>query len=566
MDAKVMTQRQRYLKRLSVLKEQRQSWLTHWRDLSEQIKPRRGRFLSQASSRSQDGAKKSDKIINNAPTKAAITLDAGLMAGITSPARPWFRLGLPDQQAEDSSSVRDWLHRVEEGMRQVFARSNIYNCLHQFYGDLGIFGTAVLHVEEDVEDGIRGYVFPAGQYCLANDERMRIDTIYRETAMTVAQLVKRFGLEKCSRTTRDMHKAGDLDTWVDVVHVISPREEYEPGKLGPIGKPFKSCWLELNAPDVPGSDGLLGESGYDEFPAMCARWEVNGEDVYGSSPGMTALGDCRSLQLYEKRKAELVDKLSKPPMTGPSSMQNQRVSLLPGDITYSDGLNPSQMFRAAIEINPAGIQAVEESCREHEQRIRQAFFADLWLALMESGGSMTAREVAERHEEKMLQLGPVMERLQDELLDPLIDRVFDIGMRNGWFPPPPEELSGMPLRVEYISIMAAAQKLLGTSAVERLVGFVGSMASVNPQVLDKIDSDKVIDEYALMLGVKPDLVRTEAQVGAIRKAKEQAQAQAAAQEQAALAVQGAKTLSETPMDGDTALNRILGGGVPGARA
>lgn len=561
MDAITTTPRARILKRWQSMKDDRQSWFDHWRELMEYVKPRRGRFLAVTSTKTSDGGKKNDKIINGTAGMAARVLASGMMAGITSPARPWFRLTAPDPELADYGSVRSWMHVVEERIREAFARSNLYNCLHQFYEDLATPGTACLHVEEDQEDLVRGYVFPIGQYCLANDARLRVNTVYRQTGLTVQQLVEKFGEAKCSQQVKDLYARKELDQWVDVLHVLEPNRDYEPGRLGPKGKPWRSCWLEASGPDS--GPQYLGEGGYEEFPAMVARWEVNGEDVYGSSPGMMALGDVKALQLYEKHKARAVENIINPPMTGPSSMQNQRVSMLPGTFTYSDAMSPAQQFRPSLEVRPEAVNVVELSIREHEQRIKQAFYADLWLALMEQDGQMTAREVAERHEEKMLQLGPVMERLQDELLDPLIDRVFGILHRGGHIPPPPQELQGVQLRVEYISIMAAAQKLLGTTAVERLASFVGNVAAVQPEILDKLDTDKVVDEYAGMLGTKPDLLRTDEAVQALRAERAKARQQAAAQEQAAQAVQGAQTLSKTDMQGDTALNRLLGSaGVP----
>jgi hypothetical protein len=183
----------------------------------------------------------------------------------------------------------------------------------------------------------------------------------------------------------------------------------------------------------------------------------------------------------------------------------------------------------------------------------------LWLMMAQTDRrQMTATEVAERHEEKMLQLGPVLERLEDELLDPLIDRVFAIALRAGHIPPPPQELQGQELRVEYISILAQAQKLLGTASVERLAGFVGNLAAVNPGVLDKVNMDAMVSEYSEMLGTNPNLLHPDEQVQQARQARAQQQQALMAQQQMAGMVQGAKTLSETDMEGDTALNRLMG--------
>lgn len=561
MDAK--TPRQRYLERHQFLKTERSSWDAHWKELAEHILPRRSRF--QSSERNKGEKKSNQTIINGTPTWSARVLAAGMMAGITSPARPWFRLTTPDPEMAEFGPVREWLHVCEERLRMAFARSNTYMGLQLVYQDLGVFGSTAMLLEEDQEDVLRTYVFPVGQYCLATSERLAVDTIFRELSMTVRQVVRMFGLESCSRKVQDAYREHRLDEWVDVLHLIEPNSDVQPGKLGVAGQRFKSCWLEKNCPtDEP---GFLREAGYHEFPLMAPRWTVTGEDVYGASPGMEALGDCRALQVLEKRKAMAVDKIVNPPMAAPSALMNQRATLLPGDVTYVDAVAAGQGFRPAHEVPPMAVQVVGAEILRHEERIKTAFYADLWLMLSQSDSpQMTAREVAERHEEKLLQLGPVLERLQDELLDPLIDRAFGILLRNGMLPEAPEELSGSELRVEYISMMAQAQKLLGTSSIERLASFVGNLAAVKSDVLDKVNFDELVDEYGNALGVKPDLIRTDEEVAELRAERADQVAQAQAAESAANAVQGAKVLSETDMQGDTALSRLVNniGGVAAA--
>lgn len=548
---------EQYLNRWKSLKAERESYVTHWREISDYVQPRRGLFLEAPSTRRNSaGRKRNENIINSTPTFSSRVLRAGMSAGVTPSARPWFGLTTPDPDLAEFGSVRSWLHIVEERIRHALKLSNLYNCLQHTYGDLGDFGTAGLHIDEDVETLLRGYVYPIGSYCIANDDRLAVDTVYRETGMTVRQLVKKFGLERCSNSVKDAYRNKRFDEYFDVVHAIQPNEGYEQGKLGPVGMRFKSCWLESNATGV--DQRTLHEGGYEELPGMFPRWEVNGEDVYGSSPGMVALGDAKALQLLEKRKLQGVDKIISPPMRGPSSLQHQKASILPGVVTYVDAVHQGQTFAPAMEIPPAAVQIVGLEIKEHEQRIKQAYFADLWLLLSTHEGQMTATEVAQRQEEKLLQLGPVMERLEDELLDPMIERVFGILLRRGYLPPPPEELQGMELKVEYTSIMAQAQKLVGTTSIERLTQFTVNLATAaGPSVLDKLNLDEVVDEYGAALSIKPDLIRSDEEVAQMRAERAQAQQQAAAAEQAAAVTQSAKTLSETDTQGQNGLTDLL---------
>jgi head-to-tail connecting protein len=558
------TTRQRYLQRHQALQSERSSWLAHWRELSEYIMPRRSRFLATDTSR---GGKKSHSIINGTATKAARILAAGMQSGITSPARPWFRLTTPDQALAKTYRVRVWLDEVMERMRTAMARSNIYNALHNVYLDLAVTGTSVMLLEPDEEDGMRAYTLPVGSYCLQNSERLAVDTLYREASFTNEQLEARFGLDALSLRVKEALQRGDRDSMVRVLHVIERNRDYEEGRLGHKGKKWRSCWMETDAGEEHRTH--LSEAGYDRLPVIATRWDVTGEDVYGSSPGMDALGDVRALQSLEKSAGKAVAKIVDPPMVGPMSLANQHASLLPGHITLVDVVQGGQTFRPAMELNPMSVQVLEAKIREHERRISRDFYADLWLSMLSAEDTArTAREVSERHEEKMLQLGPVLERLQDELLDPVVGETFQILLAAGQLPPPPEELAGAPLRVEYVSIMAQAQRMLGTTAVERLLSVAGNVAAVSPTIVDKVDFDAALDAYADMLGTPAKLLRAQEDVDAMRQQREaQAQAQAAAQ-QALTVAQGAQTLSKADMGGDSALSRLVGamGGVAAGSA
>ena len=162
---------------------------------------------------------------------------------------------------------------------------------------------------------------------------------------------------------------------------------------------------------------------------------------------------------------------------------------------------------------------------------------------------ITATEVAERHEEKLLMLGPVLERLHNELLGPLIDTTFDMAERAGILPDAPPELEGMELNVEFISVLAQAQRAVATQGMDRLIGTVGGLAQLKPDVLDKIDFDQVVDDLGGALGVNPKIIVPDNVVAALREQRAQvAQAQQAAAAMPAV-VDAAKTAGDINMQG-----------------
>lgn len=548
------TLREHLNQRYSALKTERSSWESHWRELSEYVMPRRGRFLMADYNK---GSKRNTKILDNTGTLAARTLASGMMAGITSPSRPWFRLTTPDPGMMDYAPVKTWLHDVETILREIFTRSNFYNALHTLYTEHGVYGQAPILIDEDYEDVIRAYQMTCGSYYMAVSDRNIVDTIYREMPLTVKQVVQWFGLENVSQTVKNLYEKSNYDATVKVIHAIEPNDRRNRAFKDKRNMAYRSIYWE-DGQDKQGK--FLLNSGYREFPGMAPRWDVIGNDVYGRSPAMDALGDIKQLQAEQKHKAHGIEKLVNPPMVGPASLDGRVSNTLPGGVTYLDVLTGQQGFVPAYQIQPQ-IQHLTLDIQDVRQRISRAFYEDLFLMLAQSDRrEITAREVEERHEEKLLMLGPVLERLHDELLDPAIDRTFNIALRAGILPEPPEELAGQALRVEYISIMAQAQKLIGTASMERFSGFVGNLAAVNPEVLDKYDMDQAVDEYADMTGVPPRIVRSDDDV--VRMRQERAQQQQALQQaqMGMAAAQGAKVLSEADTGEDTnLLQRVLGG-------
>ncbi|HCD7855156.1 Bacteriophage head to tail connecting protein [Klebsiella quasipneumoniae] len=532
------TLKEQLQKQQAQLTNDRSSFDPHWRELSDFINPRGSRFLVTDVNRDD---RRNTKIVDPTATLAARTLSSGMMSGITSPARPWFKLATPDPDMMDYGPVKLWLEVVQRRMNEVFNKSNIYQSLPLLYASLGNYSTGAMAVLEDDSDVIRTMMFPIGSYYMANSARGSVDTCFRKFSMTVRQLVMEFGLNNVSDSVKSMWDSGNYESWIEVIHAVYPNIDRDTAKLNSKNKPVKSVYYEVGGD----SDKLLRESGFDEFPIMAPRWEVNGEDVYGSScPGMIALGQVKALQLEQKRKSQLIDKATNPPMVGPSSLRNQRVSLLPGDITYIDQVTGQDGFKPAYLVNPNTADLLAD-IQDTRQIINSAYFVDLFMMLQNiNTRSMPVEAVIEMKEEKLLMLGPVLERLNDECLNPLIDRTFSIMARKNLLPQPPDVLQGMPLRIEYISVMAQAQKSIGLSSLSSTVGFIGQLAQAKPEALDKLNVDQAIDAFAEMSGVSPTVIVPQEQVEQVREQRAQQQQQQQMVAMGMAAAQGAKTLSE----------------------
>ena len=517
------TKRADLLTRWGHLRTERATWWSHWQEVTTYLLPRNGRYFEQDRNK---GHRRHNSIYDNTGTRALRTLGAGMMAGATSPARPWFRLGTNDPELNRYTPVKLWLDDVTERMQVVFQKSNTYRTLHGIYEELGAFGTAGSIVLPDPRTAIHHYPVTIGEYAIATDYQGRVNTLYREFQKTVGETVREFGYKKCSMSVKNLYDRGSLDQWITIIHAIEPRDDRERDftKNDNMNMAYKSCYFEQ------GGEGeqVLRESGYKDFPAVIPRWGLAGGDIYGNSPGMEALGDIKQLQHEQLRKAQGIDYQTKPPLQVPSYMKNRDVDSLPGGVTFIDGAQGK--IETAFNVN-LNLNHLLADIQDVRQRINSSFYADLFLMLANATDTrMTATEVAERHEEKLLMLGPVLERLHNELLDPLIDNTFNRMIEANLIPPAPEELQGQDLSVEFVSMLAQAQRAIGTNSVDRYVNNLGMVAQMKPDVLDKFDSDAWADGYADMLGIDPKLIVAGERVAKIRQERAQAQQQMAQQE------------------------------------
>ena len=528
------TPRSKLLTRWGQLKTERATWWAHWKEISDFLLPRSGRFFVQDRNR---GNRRHNNIYDNTGTRALRVLAAGMMSGMTSPARPWFRLATADTELMKSHAVKVWLNDCSDLIHRIFQRSNTYRALHGMYEELGTFGTAASIVLPDFANVIHHYPLTCGEYAIASNWKGEVCTLYREFQKTIAEVVAEFGIENVSPMVKSLYDRGSLDAWVTIVHAIEPRTDRDPAKVDARNMAWKSVHFELGG----NPDKYLRESGFRRFPALVPRWQTAGGDIYGHSPGMEALGDIKQLQHEQLRKAQAIDYKTNPPLQVPSSMKNRDLELLPGGVVYVDMGGPTQGVRSAFEVN-IDLSHLLSDIQDVRERVRGSFYADLFLMLAnQQDARMTATEVAERHEEKLLMLGPVLERLQNELLDPLIEMTFDRIMEAGILPPPPPEMQGHDLNVELVSMLAQAQRAVGTNSIDRFVGNLGAVAQFKPDVLDKFDTDRWADVYSDSLGLDPSIIVPDEQVQAIRQQRAQA---AQAQHEAAMQEQQANTAAK----------------------
>lgn len=563
-------------------------WIQHWALVAKYNCPRRSLWLTQGGvdqpvpNSMVRGLPINQAIVDTTPVEAARVAVAGLFSGLMSPSRPWFQLGVPgiDRDDLDRASLL-WLEHVGSIMMTTMQESTFYTSATQMIEDLFFFGTGPMIIYEDEEDIISCQNPVVGEYFLSVGPTNRVEGLSRLFNLTVSQMVEQFKLENCPAEVQDLwkQKGANLDVERIVAHMVRPNFAIQPpGVDHPVGKiPGKFTYQERYWVYGASSDYPLSERGFFELPFIAPRWWISGNDPYGRSVAMDVLGDNMQLQTETVKKGVVISKIADPPLNASVELKNQPSSSVPGAINFTSDPSKTGM-KPVYEVNPQALPALTEDIKEIQNRIKQGYFYDLFLMLAQDDKTnRTAFEIAQRQQEKLQVLGPVIERFQNEAAGPAIRRIFSVLQRkknkdgSPMIPPIPRGLAGKNLQIEYVSMLALAQKAAQTAGIERLFGMIGHVAAIKPEVIDVVDWVQGLREYGSLLSVTQKIMTPQKlflQIQA-QKAKQQAQMQQtalashAATEITPALTGAAQNLSQTDVGGGLNALQALIGSSPG---
>lgn len=496
------------LARADRLRSIRQNFESYWQDVLYYCIARKA-YVTRSK---QEGDRLPVDVYDSSAIEALRIFAAGLAGYLTNPSAKWFNLRTEDRDLMDDKDVKVWLKDCEDTIYDVLNSSNFNFAIHEGYLDFGSVGMCSIFLEEDVQDYVRFYTRPIKEIFIDQDEREVIDTVYREFEFTVRQCYRKWG-ESCSKEVIDKYGKNKLEEKVKILHCVEPRYDYHPGKKDSLNMPFMSVYIEKD------TKKRLSESGYKSFPYMIAGANKESGETYFTSPMMECFSDTKMVNQMVKTNLKAAMKLVDPPLDVPSDGFNSPLNLNPMAINYrnpgtpgvDDKIRPIQTGGNV----PLGLELIDRV----ELKIQRALFVDLFLALAQRDPKMTATEVLSREQERMLLLGPMLGRLTD-MFSQIIKRTFLILQERGAIKPLPVSLQGQEnLVIEYVSPLAKAQKNSEIKSINNTMAMVGQIAGVNPQVLDKIDFDKTVDEIADLNGINPELIRDQIEVGEIRKAR-----------------------------------------------
>ena len=492
------------LKRFSKLVTQRQTWESHWQEVADYMMPRKADVTKQRSK----GDKRSELVFDSSPLHAVELLSASLHGMLTNPSTPWFSLRFKNVDTGDADEANEWLQDTTEKMYDAFNRSNFQQEIFELYHDLITFGTASMFIEEDADDIVRFSTRHIGEIYISENNKGRIDTVFRKFKISARAAILQFGEKNVSNALRGTAMKDPYEE-VTILHVVYPRENYDPKKKDAKNMPFASCYVELD------NKHEVSQSGFNEFPYVVPRYLKASFEIYGRSPAMTALPDVKMLNEMSKTTIKAAQKQVDPPLLVPDDGFILPVRTVPGGLNFYRAGTRDRIEPLNIGANnPLGLNMEEQ----RRNAIRDTFYVN--QLMMQNGPQMTATEVVQRNEEKMRLLGPVLGRLQSELLRPLIDRTFAILLRKKIFRQAPQFLAGQDIQIEYVSPLAKAQRSSELQSIMRAIEIFGSLAQISP-VFDHINIDNLVTHLADIVGVPAKVLNSKAEVNAIRQKKQQ---------------------------------------------
>lgn len=561
------------------LKDQWQDIQALAQEVTQYYVPWLGRYPGDDMRPDQLHGQRMDKILDSTTTDAWEIAQNGIMSGLTPASRPWHRLQFKDPGLNKFGPARDWLEKLQNTVYQLLRSGQFYPSMHSTCGEVLAFGTGNIAKTKTPEGKVRYKDLTFGEYWISSSAGGKIDTCFRSVWMTARQIIQMFGESSVSKhILYDAQRPASCFNSYEIVHCVQPRKNRELGKINSENMPYESVWFEnmtagdlsaQQASQISSAPSILRVSGYRKFPYYVPRWKVTGSDNYGgASPAIKFLGEAKILMDIKESMTVAIHKEVDPPVVADSSLRGFNIRSGAGGITYIDSHNATQKGLEALYKVQFNIQGGKMLLDDSRTAIKNGFFNNLFLMLMNienQADRVTAAQVQRMEAQGLLQIGPFIEHMQEDVLnDVVLGAIDEILEFPEWYglERPPQEIQGQEFEIIYISMLAQAQRAMGKSAIDEMIGVVSNASEVFPEAVDLIDIDEGLRERADLTGVPSRMVRSEDHVQAIRQRRAQELQEKQALEMTQMGIKGAQGLAKAKTDpGDPSiLTQLMGMG------
>src|SRR5210317_26318 len=127
---------------------------------------------------------------------------------------------------ENEDEAKEWLEDATEVMYAAFNKSNFQQEIFELYHDLITYGTAAMFIEEDDDDIIKFSTRHINEVFIAENDKGRIDTIFRRFKISARAAMQKFG----DATSTDIKGIFKKDPYqeVEILHAVYPRSDFNP--------------------------------------------------------------------------------------------------------------------------------------------------------------------------------------------------------------------------------------------------------------------------------------------------------------------------------------------------
>lgn len=516
-------------RRYETLKSERKTLENTFQQIEQYVVPYRGKFFRENTSEHEVDWRNT-QLFDTTAIQACDTLASSMQGALTSPATIWFDFQFQNEDLNKHKESMVWLEQCARECFDALQESNFNIEASEFYLDLCSFGTAIVSeevVSEDEWQGIDFQAIPVRDAFFEPDHKQQIQNFYRRLQWTAIQIVDKFGAKNVPKDILAKAEGSSAtNDKIEIIFCIFKRPDVKPpedsGPIPPLKRPYGYKYVLHRDSTVLGKEG-----GYYEQPAFVARWRKVSGSMWGHSPAMICLPDILNANDLVDSTLEAAGKV-----VDPASLTTQRglvsdLDLARGGLTVVRNIGDLVPYetKARFDVGDGVLNRFQDS-------INRTFRVDQ-LQLKESP-AMTATEVQVRYEMMQRLLGPTLGRLQNDFLNPMVQRTFNILLRAGRLPEIPEEVAtlGGQLKVEYTGPLPRAQKMETVRSMQEWLAVIAEAGQLFPELNDLPDPDVFGRLSAKLMSVPSMVLRSQEEVAEKRDQREAAQQAAVEAQQA----------------------------------